>query len=154
MVISGLGILSAQAQGGAFGAKATPMLSWAKTVNNDSYNFESEGVVPSIGFGPSFKKYFGENFNVDVSLLFTWQKSKFTATPVTQFGNPKSYSVLTKLQYVQIPVIFEASFPITGGLRGMIDFGASPAIELNSMADISDISDESMETKLEDSSLN
>ncbi len=141
--ISFFGIYSAQAQSGAFGAKITPMLSYAKMINNDNYTFESLGVVPGIGFGPSYKKYFSENFNVDVAALFTWQDVEFQATPtVTGNGNGlQTLKVKTAVKYLQIPVILEASFPIVEGLNGMMDFGLTPAIELSSLADVSDAND-------------
>lgn len=136
-VIVGTGTVVAQ--GGAFGAKVTPMLSWGKTTDNDFYSFESGGVVPSIGFGPSYKKYLGDNFNIDVGLLFTWQHLKYTATSKTHVGNePDVFNVEPHIQYLQVPVILEASFDITGDLQGLIDFGVSPAFELSSVADVYD----------------
>jgi len=125
------GTYTASAQN-AFGAKVTPMLSWAKVKNNGSLTYTGGGVVPSIGFGPSFKHYFGENFNVDAGVLFTWQTSRFTqnllTVPVATYE--------PRLRYVQIPIMFEAGFTITDKMKGLIDFGVAPAVELESVANI------------------
>jgi len=122
------------AQSNAFGAKVTPMLSWAKLKPNDAYTYESAGKKPSIGFGPSYKKYFGENFNIDLSLLFTWQHSEFTAESLNLGSQSDKYLVSPFLRYVQLPVNFEAGFSITQNLKGLIDFGFAPAVELESVA--------------------
>ncbi len=116
----------------AFGAKVTPMLSWAKVKNNGTLTYTGGGVVPSIGFGPSFKHYFGENFNVDAGVLFTWQTSRFTQNILTV----PSFTYEPRLRYVQIPIMFEAGFTIADNLKGLIDFGVAPAVELESVANV------------------
>jgi len=131
-------VYSAQAQGGAFGAKATPMMSYSKLMNNDTYTFEGTGTMPGIAFGPSYKKYFGDNCNVDIGVLFSWQGVKYQATPVASGNGLTTLNIQTFVKYFEIPVILDASFPISGGLKGVMDFGVTPVIELSSLADVYD----------------
>ncbi|MEA2041026.1 MAG: outer membrane beta-barrel protein [Bacteroidota bacterium] len=126
------------AQSFSFGAKVVPIFGWSNVTDTDTFNFTNDGIKSGIGIGPALKINMGDNFNTEVGVLFTWQGSKFSQTKDTLF----SYGYDIKRQYMQIPVSFNASFDVASSTRVVMSFGGTPAIQLSSVADISDNNDD------------
>ena len=124
----------ANAQSSSFGAKVVPMLGWSNVQSTDTFAFNSEGIKPGIGIGPSLKMKLGDSFNTEVGLLFTWQGSKFS-----QFNDTiLDYTYEIKRQYLQIPISFNGSFKVGPSTRAIMSFGGTPAIKLSSLVKIID----------------
>jgi len=123
------------AQKFSFGAKFSPLASWSKVSNTDFYNYENDEFKVGVGFGPSLKIKMSDSFNTEIGAIFTWQGTQFNQTPISM--NPdSSMNYETKLQYLQIPVIFEGQFKIAKKLSAAINFGAIPSVSLSSLVDV------------------
>ena len=59
----------------SFGLRITPMFNWITASDTSSlYTFNNSNTKIGIGFGPSMRYSFSDNFNVDISGIFTWQE--------------------------------------------------------------------------------
>lgn len=126
-VVSGL-----YAQKGlSFGLRAIPTLNWVSMTDGDSlYSYESSGTKLGIGFGPSVRYKFSDNFNVDVSGIFTWQK--FGINQTNESTNPVVVNRTEdfKVQFLQVPLNFNGQFDVATDLQALINFGVGTGIKL------------------------
>ena len=122
------------AQKNSFGAKVVPIFGWSNVQSTDTFAFSSNGFKPGIGIGPALKFKLGNSFNTEVGVLFTWQGSKFT-----QFNDTiLNYNYDVKRQYLQIPISFNGSFEVGSNVSAVMSFGATPAVKLSSLVNVSD----------------
>jgi hypothetical protein len=126
---------SVNAQKGlSFGLRAIPTLNWVSTTDTDSaFTYSNDGTKIGIGFGPSVRYKFSDNFNVDISGIFTWQKFGFSIENQMPDNNTV-YSAIEefKLQYIQVPLNFNGQFDVATDFKALINFGAGAGILLNS----------------------
>ncbi len=140
-IIAFFAFSSANAQKGiSFGLRAIPVINWTTVTDNDSINsYETDGAKMGIGFGPSIRYKFSDNFNVDVSGIFSWEKftvnqknDQFNPTPVISVENNIKY------QNLYIPLNLNGQFDVGGDFQALINFGVAPAIKLSSMRQVTD----------------
>lgn len=134
-----IGFNTSFAQNFSFGAKFTPLISWSAPSNSNLYDFTNDGVKMGYGFGPSLKIKLSDSFNTDIGVLFTWQGTKFNQQ--NNLDNPilTNFNYDTRIQYLQIPVIFEGKFDVSDNIAVGIDFGVIPAVSLSSEMDVRDL---------------
>ena len=139
-VITLIAFASVYAQNGvSFGLRVIPTFNWTSLTDTDtSYSYKDTGTNLGFGFGPSFKFNFSDNFNIDVSGIFTWQKFGINQTNEVTNPTPVNITEDFKIQYLQIPVNLNGQFYIVGDLQALINFGLGAGIKLNSYRVISD----------------
>jgi hypothetical protein len=131
--------------GTSFGLRVIPSLDWTHLTDTGStYSFENTGVHLGIGFGPSLRYMVSDNFNVDVSGIFTWQRAG-----IHQIGNNVNNTESLKIQYLKIPLNFNGQFDVYGDIQALINFGLGAGIKLSSYRKITS-DDGLIETDYED----
>ena len=126
-------------KGLSFGLRAIPTLNWASMTDGDSlYSYASSGTKLGIGFGPSVRYKFSDNFNVDVSGIFTWQKLGINQT--NESRNPLFVDRTEdfKIQFLQIPLNFNGQFDVAQDFQALINFGVGTGIKLKSSRVLTD----------------
>ncbi len=119
-------------KGLSFGLRAIPTLNWVSMTDGDSlYSYESSGTKLGIGFGPSVRYKFSDNFNVDVSGIFTWQKFGINQTNETTNPEVVDRTENFKVQFLQIPLNFNGQFDVAQDFQALINFGVGTGIKLN-----------------------
>ena len=128
------------AQGGvSFGLRAIPTLNWTTLSDTGStYSFDNTGIKPGIGFGPSLRYKFSDNFNVDISGIFTWQKIGINQTNEIPDSTQINITEDFRIQYLQLPLNFNGQFDVAGDLQALINFGVGTGIKLSSDRVITD----------------
>ncbi len=127
-------------KGISFGLRAIPTLNWTSMTDGDSlYSYESDGIKLGMGFGPSIRYKFSDNFNVDVSGIFTWQK--FGIHQTNESTNPVVIDRTEdfKVQFLQIPLNFNGQFDVAQDFQALINFGVGTGFKLKSTRIISDL---------------
>ncbi|NOZ36331.1 MAG: PorT family protein [Chlorobi bacterium] len=118
-------------KGISFGLRAIPTLNWVSMTDGDSlYSYESSGTKLGIGFGPSVRYKFSDNFNVDVSGIFTWQKFGINQTNETTNSDVVDRTEDFKVQFLQIPLNFNGQFDVAQDFQAIINFGVGTGIKL------------------------
>ncbi|RLD47978.1 MAG: hypothetical protein DRI94_13180, partial [Bacteroidetes bacterium] len=126
-------------KGISFGLRAIPTLNFTSMTDGDSlYSYASSGTKLGIGFGPSVRYKFSDNFNVDVSGIFTWQKFGINQTNETTNPNPVDITEDFKVQFLQIPLNFNGQFDVATDFQALINFGVGTGIKLKSSRVITD----------------
>ncbi len=118
-------------KGLSFGLRAIPTLNWTTMTDGDSlYSYESSGTKVGIGFGPSVRYKFSDNFNVDVSGIFTWQQ--FGINQTNESTNPVVVDRTEdfKIQFLQIPLNFNGQFDVATDFQALINFGVGAGINI------------------------
>ncbi len=126
-------------KGISFGLRAIPTLNWTSMTDGDSlYSYESDGVKLGMGFGPSIRYKFSDNFNVDVSGIFTWQK--FGIHQTNESTNPVVIDRTEdfKVQFLQVPVNFNGQFDVAQDFQALINFGVGTGFKLSSSRVLTD----------------
>ena len=140
IVIALFAYISVNAQGGvSFGVRVVPTLDWTTLSDTGStYSFDNNGVKLGIGFGPSLRYELSDNFNIDISGIFTWQK--FGVDQKNEITNPTLIDRTEdfKVQFFKIPLNFNGQFDVAGNLQALINFGAGVGIKLTSSRVITD----------------
>lgn len=139
-VIAIFAVLSTNAQGISFGLRAIPTFNWTTLTDTDSaYSITSDGTKMGIGFGPSIRYKFSDNFNIDVSGIFTWQNFAFNIMNELPANNiPSEVKEDFKVQYVQIPLNFNGQFDVAGDFQALINFGVGAGVKLSSSRLVTD----------------
>ncbi len=120
-------------KGLSFGLRAIPTLNWVSMTDGDSlYSYSSSGTKLGIGFGPSVRYKFSDNFNMDVSGIFTWQKFGIDQTNESTNPNPVNRTENFKVQFLQIPLNFNGQFDVAQDFQALINFGVGTGIKLKS----------------------
>jgi hypothetical protein len=120
-------------KGLSFGLRAIPTLNWVSMTDGDSlYSYASSGTKMGIGFGPSVRYKFSDNFNVDVSGIFTWQKFGINQTNETDNSVVVDRTENFKVQFLQIPLNFNGQFDVATDFQALINFGVGTGIKLSS----------------------
>ncbi len=134
IVISVFTLTGLYAQKGlSFGLRAIPTLNWTSNTDGDSlYSYASSGTKLGIGFGPSVRYKFSDNFNVDVSGIFTWQKFGLNQTNESTNPVPVNRTENFKVQFLQIPLNFNGQFDVAQDIKALINFGVGTGIKLKS----------------------
>jgi long-subunit fatty acid transport protein len=118
----------------SFGLRAIPTFNWVTPSDEDSmYTFENDATKMGIGFGPSVRYKFSDNFNMDLSAIFTWQK--FGIVQTNQMPDNAVATDITenfKVQYLQIPFNFNGQFDVATDFQALINFGVGTGIKLAS----------------------
>jgi long-subunit fatty acid transport protein len=121
-------------KGISFGLRAIPTFNWISTSDKDTaFTFEGNGTKMGIGFGPSVRYKFSDNFNMDLSAIFTWQK--FGVLQTNQMPeNAIATDIIEnfKVQYLQIPFNFNGQFDVAGDFQALINFGVGAGVRLAS----------------------
>ncbi len=135
IVIAIFAITSVNAQNGiSFGIRAIPTFNWVTLSDTVStHKYENEGTKMGIGFGPSLRYKFSDNFNVDVSGIFTWQK--FGIKVLNELpANPEKVDITEKfkVQFLQIPLNLNGQFEVADDLNALLNFGVGAGIKLKS----------------------
>ena len=126
-------------KGISFGLRAIPTLNFTSMTDGDSlYSYESSGTKLGIGFGPSIRYKFSDNFNVDVSGIFTWQKFGINQTNETTNPIPVDITEDFKVQFLQIPLNFNGQFDVATDFQALINFGVGTGIKLKSSRVLTD----------------
>ncbi len=129
-------------KGISFGLRAIPTLNWVSMSDGDSlYSYESSGTKLGIGFGPSVRYKFSDNFNVDVSGIFTWQKFGINQTNETTNSDVVDRTEDFKVQFLQIPLNFNGQFDVAQDFQALINFGVGTGIKLKSSRLLTDNQD-------------
>lgn len=136
IVILSMGQIALKAQKFSFGVKVAPMFLFNEVKNTDTLMYKSNGTKVGVGFGPSVKYNVAKNFSVDVGLIFTWQGTKFKEYNYPDSTPEVNKEYTTKMKYVMIPINLEGKFNITRSLGAILDFGATPAINTESLMTI------------------
>lgn len=133
-----------KAQGISFGIRAIPTFNWISTTESvDSFNYTNEGTKMGIGFGPSLRYKFSDNFNVDVSGIFTWQKFGIDVV-----NDNITNSVMTdmnesfKVQFLQVPLNLNGQFDVADDFQALLNFGVGAGIKLSSERLITEVPDQ------------
>ena len=139
-VIALFAYTSVNAQGGiSFGLRVIPTLNWTTLSDTGStYSYDDSGIKSGIGFGPSMRYKFSDNFNVDISGIFTWQKIGINQTNEVTNPTPINRTEDFKVQYLQLPLNFNGQFDVAGDLQALINFGVGTGIRLASSRVITD----------------
>lgn len=120
-------------KGLSFGLRAIPTLNWVSMTDGDSlYSYTSSGTKLGIGFGPSVRYKFSDNFNVDVSGIFTWQKFGINQTNEITYSTHVNRTEDFKVQFLQIPLNFNGQFDVAQDFQALINFGVGTGIKLKS----------------------
>ncbi len=126
-------------KGISFGLRAIPTLNFTSMTDGDSlYSYASSGTKMGIGFGPSIRYKFSDNFNVDVSGIFTWQKFGINQTNENTNPLPVDRTEDFKVQYLQIPLNFNGQFDVAQDFQALINFGVGTGIKLKSSRVLTD----------------
>jgi len=143
-IIAIFAFLNVNAQGISFGIRAIPTFNWTSVSETDAmFNYTNDGTKMGIGFGPSIRYKFSDNFNVDVSGIFTWQK--FGIHVVND--NIKN-SVATdmnekfKVQFLQIPLNLNGQFDVADDFQAVLNFGVGAGVKLSSERLITEVPDQ------------
>jgi len=123
----------------SFGVRIIPTFDWTNLTDTGSlYSYENTGVKTGIGFGPSLRYEVSDNFNVDVSGIFTWQKvginQRSELLGVTLLDKTED----VKIQYLKVPLNFNGQFNIVGDIQALINFGVGAGIKLSAYRKVSD----------------
>ncbi len=124
----------------SFGLRAIPTLNWVSpTDEDDSISVVNEATKIGIGFGPSVRYKFSDNFNMDLSAIFTWQKFGIDVTNQMP-ANAQAMNMTEnfKVQYLQIPFNFNGQFDVANDLQALINFGVGTGVKLASYRMIED----------------
>ncbi len=120
--------------GVSFGLRAVPSFNWISATDEDTaFTYENEAVKMGIGFGPSVRYMFSDNFNIDISAIFTWQK--FGLHQTNQLPENSVVNDITehfKIQYFQIPINLNGQFDVAEDFQALINFGIGTGIKLSS----------------------
>lgn len=130
-----------KAQSGfSFGLRAIPTFNWVSvSETNDSLIYKNDGTKLGIGFGPSLRYKLSDNFNIDVSGIFTWQKFA-----INRVNDPKKFATDTditekyKVQFVQIPLNLNGQFDVADDFQALINFGVGTGVKLKSSRLVTD----------------
>ncbi len=129
-------------KGISFGLRAIPTLNFTSMTDGDSlYSYESSGTKLGIGFGPSIRYKFSDNFNVDVSGIFTWQKFGIHQTNESNVSEVVDRTEDFKVQFLQIPLNFNGQFDVAQDLQALINFGVGTGIKLKASRLLTDNTD-------------
>lgn len=123
----------------SFGLRITPMFNWVSPSDTGSlYSYSNSSAKMGIGFGPSMRYSFSDNFNIDISGIFTWQE--FAIDQTDDVGNTERVDVTEnfKLQYLNIPLNLNGQFNVLGELKAIINFGAGFNVKLKSVRQLKD----------------
>ncbi len=129
------------AQGISFGIRAIPTFNWT-TISDTitDLNYKNDGTKLGIGFGPSIRYKLSDNFNIDVSGIFTWQRFGINIT-----NDENHNSILTnlkekyKVQFLQIPLNLNGQFDVADDFQALLNFGVGTGIKLKSSRLVEDI---------------
>ncbi len=135
MAVTLLLVNNAMAQEGlAFGLRVNPTMNWvAATPTNTAYSVESAGVRGGIAFGPSLRYGFSDNFNMDLTAIFSWQRFAIEQkgeVPALAIAKPVNNTENFKLQYLQFPLNLNGQFGIADNVKALINFGFGVNIKL------------------------
>lgn len=88
------------------GVKFTPSLTSNRTVAQDKYNFDGQGVSGGFGLGVVADYFFGTNYAVTSGLMYNIKGStvKYTYTPDDAIGISQKIEEDLSLQYLEIPI--------------------------------------------------
>ncbi len=128
------------AQGISFGIRAIPTFNWTTLTDTDpNHIYENDGTKMGIGFGPSIRYKFTENFNVDVSGIFTWQKFGVNVSNELP-ANATDVKILEnfKVQFLQIPLNLNGQFDVADDFKALLNFGVGAGIKLKSSRIVSE----------------
>ncbi len=129
---------SVNAQKGiSFGLRVIPTFNWATVSDTGSvYSYENDGTKMGIGFGPSIRYKFSDNFNVDVSGIFSWEKFTVLQGPESTNSALIDYTHNVKYQNLYIPLNLNGQFDVATDFQALINFGVAPAIKLSQMRQV------------------
>jgi len=123
----------------AFGLRVTPSFDWVSlTDTSNFYSYDNTGVKVGIGFGPSLRYAVSENFNVDISGIFTWQKAGIHQTADVLGITVVDKTEDLKIQYLKIPLNFNGQFTVYGDFQALINFGLGAGVKLSSYRKITE----------------
>ena len=123
----------------SFGLRVTPMFNWVTASDTSSlYTFSNSNTEIGIGFGPSMRYSFSDNFNVDISGIFTWQEFGIVQSEDGLNLNIIDITEDFKVQYLNIPLNLNGQFYIVGNFQAIINFGLTASIMLKSARRITD----------------
>ncbi|NPA68799.1 MAG: PorT family protein [Chlorobi bacterium] len=124
----------------SFGLRAIPTINWVSVTDGDSmYTYENDGAKMGIGFGPSVRYKFSDNFNVDISGIFTWQK--FGIHQTNQMPENSDLVDVTedfKIQFLQLPLNLNGQFDVAQDIQALINFGVGLGINIADSRRITD----------------
>jgi hypothetical protein len=122
----------------AFGLRVIPTFDWTRLTDTSYYSYDHTGVKAGIGFGPSLRYEVSENFNVDVSGIFTWQRTGIHQTFDLLGVRTVDRTEDIKIQYLKIPLNFNGQFTVYGDIQALINFGLGAGIKLSSYRQVTD----------------
>lgn len=129
-----------KAQGISFGIRAIPTFNWATVTDTSAnLNYTNDGTKLGMGFGPSIRYKMSDNFNVDISGIFTWQKMGINIK-----NDPIHNNVVTnlaekyKMQFLQIPLNLNGQFDVADDFQALLNFGVGAGILLKSSRQVID----------------
>jgi hypothetical protein len=121
-------------KGVSFGLRAIPTFNWISASDEDTaFVYEGDGTKMGIGFGPSVRYKFSDNFNMDLSAIFTWQR--FGINQTNQLPDNATATDITenlKVQYLQVPFNFNGQFDVASDFQALINFGVGAGVKLAS----------------------
>jgi long-subunit fatty acid transport protein len=120
----------------SFGLRVTPMFNWISPLDTSTiYSYENAETKIGIGFGPSMRYSFSENFNVDISGIFTWQEFALTQRNLLTSADIRVVEEF-KVQYLNVPLNLNGQFNIVGDLKALINFGMGLSINIKQLRSI------------------
>jgi len=136
VIIAIFAFSNVKAQGISFGIRAIPTFNWATVTESqsvDSFEYTNAGTKMGLGFGPSIRYKISDNFNVDVSGIFTWQKFGIDISNELPINTEVSLIHETyKMQFLQIPLNLNGQFDIADDFQALLNFGVGAGIKLKS----------------------
>ncbi len=126
-------------KGFSFGLRVIPTVNWGTYTEEDTlFSYKNDGSKMGFGFGPSVRYKFSDNFNVDISGIFTWQKlgisQKNALLNPVKIDRTEDF----KIQYLQLPLNLNGQFDVAQNFQALINFGVGFGIKLKSMRKVTD----------------
>jgi len=118
----------AQYKSVVMGVRVTPNFGWFR-VDTDGYN--SEGIVPGIGWGLTADFYFAENYAIASGFNVNFINAKLSYPDVQAFQD----GIMTRkyrLKYIEIPVLVKMKTNDIGDFRFFGQLGLQPGVRIGS----------------------
>ncbi|HOI87101.1 MAG TPA: outer membrane beta-barrel protein [Lentimicrobium sp.] len=118
----------AQYKSVVMGARVSPNFGWFR-VDTDDYN--SEGIVPGIGWGLTADFYFAENYAIASGFNVNFINAKLSYPDVQAFQD----GIMTRkyrLKYIEIPVLVKMKTNDIGDFRFFGQLGLQPGVRIAS----------------------
>jgi len=117
----------------SFGIRAIPTFNWITTTDTIStIVYENDGTKLGFGFGPSLRYKLSDNFNVDVSGIFTWQKFGISIKNSSTFATDINIKEKYKVQFLQVPLNLNGQFDVADDFQALLNFGVGTGMKIKS----------------------